>query len=177
MSFFLTPLAAGLVGLAVLALPVLRRHGHRSHHARSAHGAAKLLPEPRSIFSFLAFYGAIGQALAQTLSFEGAALAALPTAAALEALVARPLYALFLRFEGRPSSPLEALVGQRAVAVTHFKNGRGIVAVELDGREVQLVAHLVEGRSQEGSRGEHLVIVAVDAGRQGVTVCSMEGSS
>ena len=37
MSIFLTPLAAGLVGLAALALPVLRRHG--AH--RCAKGAAK----------------------------------------------------------------------------------------------------------------------------------------
>jgi len=170
MTIFLTPLAAGLVGLAALALPVLRRHSPRA--GRCAHGAARLLPEPRSVFSFLAFYGALGVALERsTLSTTGSALAALVTAAALEAVVARPLYRLLLGFEGRPSSPLDALASERAVALTDFKNGRGIVEAIRDGRSIQLVASLVSHQRSRPIRvGERLVIVAVDAERQGVTV-------
>lgn len=187
MTIFLAPLVAGVVGLAILALPQFRRHGHHKHvppgarHGHASHAAkalrpkhahARLLLEPRSIFTLLAFYGAAGHLLAPHLGDPLAALVALPPALALELLVAGPFYRLLLGFEGTPSSPLEALESHEAFAVSEFRNGRGMVEAVLDGRAIQLVAELAEHQCSLPVRvGERVVIVAVDAARQGVTVC------
>jgi hypothetical protein len=163
MSIFLAPLAAGLVGLAILALP----HTKRAHHL-----PGRLPLEPRSILSVLALYGASGNILdaAGVPVFAAAVVSVLPAVIA-ELFVMKPLFRAALGFEGRPSTPLECLAAEPARAVSEFRNGRGIVEAVRDGRAIQLVALLVENqRSLPVRVGERLKIVAVDADRQRVTV-------
>ena len=104
------------------------------------------IPSPRLVFSLLALYGAFGNALVHAAHLRPLAaslLAALPTLI-VERLLVTPLWNLVFRFQGKPSSPMEALVLEDAKAVTPFRNGRGVVAVVRDGRLVQFSAHLVE---------------------------------
>jgi hypothetical protein len=179
MSIFLGALLVGLIGLAAMAVPGVRRHGvgARGHAPRSFSGtrglATRILPEPRSVLTFLALFGAFGNVFAEALGLSTmtAALAAVAPAVAVEVLALRRLFWLALRFEGRSSTPLEGLVAGRARAVTAFRNGKGIVETVRDGRTVQLSARLLEDqRSLEVRVGERLDIVSVDVDRQRVTV-------
>ncbi|HZU96541.1 MAG TPA: hypothetical protein VFF73_07620 [Planctomycetota bacterium] len=158
---FLLLLVTGLLGLAALLLPIGRKRAHRCR-----------LLEPRAALSVLALYGALGNlGVAAGLSERAAALVALFPSLALEALAVGPLFRFALRFEGRPSTPLEHLAAERARAVTEFKNGRGIVEAVRDGRSIQLIADLVEEeRSSPVRVGELLRIVSVHADGERVTV-------
>lgn len=197
MLFFLMAMCVGLVGLLAMAVPGLFHHGLTGHgvgHATHAHGAAPhlthhpghaahaghthqglthLLPEPRSVFSLLALYGAFGQALVRLslMSAGLAALVALVPALLVERLVLTPLWRLAFRFQGRPSSPFPALLMEEAHAVTPFRNGKGVVSVVRDGRSVQLSARLAEGQSMLPVRvGDRLRIEDVDPEKERVTV-------
>ncbi len=163
-SIFLVPLAAGLAGLLVLALPHARRFGRCRVH--------RIGLEPRSALSTLALYGASGNVLdAAGAPLLVAALVALVPALAAEVFLMRPLVRLASGFQGRPSTPLACLAAEPARAVSAFANGRGMVEVVHDGRVVQLVASLVEEQRALSVRvGERLRIVEVDADRQRVTV-------
>jgi hypothetical protein len=225
---FLTLMVAGLVGLLLMAMPALGRHGH-AHGAHAAHGGRALfgrgataprlagrsagasgtaivtttastagaaasaasagreivgadapalrllrfVPSPRAICSVLALYGAFGNALihAAHLRFGVAALVAAAPALLVEYLVVRPVWNLLFRFQGQPSSPLEALLLSEAQAVVPFRNGRGLVSVVRDGRVVQLAATLREDHAALPVKvGDRLRIEDVDARRERVTV-------
>lgn len=213
-------MVAGLVGLFLMAMPALARHG--AHGAHGGHptlgrgavprlsgrsgggsgtalvaskaGAAvraasaareispadgpatrllRFVPSPRAICSVLALYGAFGNALvhAAHLRFSMAALVATAPALLVEYLVVRPVWNLLFRFQGQPSSPLEALLLSEARAVVPFRNGRGLVAVVRDGRIVQLAATLREDHGALPVKvGDRLRIEDVDARRERVTV-------
>ena len=60
----------------------------------------------------------------------------------LERLALTPLWNLLLGFQGKPCTPIEHLVMSEAEAVTPFRNGKGIVRVVRDGRDVQFSAQL-----------------------------------
>jgi hypothetical protein len=114
----------------------------------------KKVPLFRAAFTVMALTGAFGT-MVSSLPL-GFALAVL-----CEWLVLSRLFGTLMRFRARPSTPLAGLVLETVRAVTQFKNGRGIVAIERDGREVQLMATLVEplGVVEVGDR---LKVVAVD---------------
>lgn len=131
------------------------------------------LPSPRAIFSLLALYGAFGNALVRAfhLSPTFAALGALLLALLVERLCVKPLFSLLFRFQAPPSSPLEALIHTEARAVVPFRNGRGMVSVELDGRLIQLVARLRD--DQAGlpvAVGDTVRVEDIDATLETVTV-------
>lgn len=133
----------------------------------------RFVPSPRAMCSVLALYGAFGNALVRAghLSFFLAALAAVLPALLVEYSVVRPVWNLLFRFQGQPSSSLEALLFSEARAVVPFRNGRGIVSVERDGRVVQLVANLRDDHAMLPVRvGDRLRIEDVDARRERVTV-------
>lgn len=131
------------------------------------------IPSPRAIFSFLALYGAFGNALLRAghlSTLFSAAMALLP-ALIVERLLIRPLFSLVFRFQAPPSSSLEALLFADARAVVPFHNGRGIVSVNRDGRLVQLTAHLRQDQASFPVKvGEHLRVEAVNGEVESVTV-------
>ena len=194
---FLALTVIGLVGLGMLALPALGGHhaaaqghgaahptGHAGHgHAGAAqdrtalavpaHGAWRFVPSPRAIFSLCALYGAFGNALVHAGHLGvplAAAVAPLPALLA-ERLLVRPVWRLLFRFQGAPSSPLEHLVLGEARAVVPFRNGRGLVSIVRDGRQVQLPARLRAEDAQAPVRvGQRLRIEDVDARQERLTV-------
>lgn len=155
-------------------------HAHASpsgsHAISGSHGARGLgqfIPEPRLILSLMALYGAFGNVFERALHFPFwlAALAAVLPALLLEWGVVGPLWRLALGFQGRPSSPLAALVLEEARAVTVFRNGKGLVEVVRDGRSVQFSARLVEGQEALPVRvGDRLRIEDIDPRNERVTV-------
>lgn len=223
-------MVVGLVGLSLMAMPALGRHGnaHGAHAPQggrwsfgrgataprlvgrspggsgtaiaaaattaSTAGAAasaasagrelvgadgpatrllRFVPSPRAICSVLALYGAFGNALihAGRLRFGVAAFAAAALALLVEYFLVRPVWNLLFRFQGQPSSPLDALLLSEAQAVVRFRNGRGLVSVVRDGRVVQLAATLREDHAALPVKvGDRLRIEDVDARRERVTV-------
>jgi hypothetical protein len=123
------------------------------------------------IFSLLALYGAFGLALEPHIGPLLAACLALPPAAAIERFVVTPLWNMMFKLEGKTNSPMEALVMSEAEAVTPFRNGKGVVSVEKDGRLVQFCAHLPEAQANMPIQvGDKLRIEEVDAANERVIV-------
>ncbi len=136
----------------------------------------RLLPSPRMIFSLLALYGAFGNVLYGSLhlSLPIAALLAIVPAALLEKFAVTPLWNALIASQGKPSSPLEALTLCEAEAVTPFRNGKGIVAMERDGRMVQFSAQLPEEQAHLPVHvGDRLRVEEVDTARERMTVTLM----
>ena len=139
--------------------------------ADAAGGLFRMIPSPRMIFSLLALYGAFGYALQPHIGAWLAACLALPPAALIEKFLVTPLWNMMFKLEGKPSSALETLVLSEAEAVTPFRNGKGVVAVERDGRMVQFSARLPEGQTNMPIQvGDKLRIEEVDAANERVTV-------
>lgn len=155
-------------------------HAPGGHHAvagaapgRGSLGLFGLLPSPRVIFSLLTLYGASGYALVETGYFTPllAGLLAIVPTVLMERLAVQPLWRLLTRFQGTPSAPLHDLVLNEARAVTPFRNGRGLVSVDHDGRVVQFRAQLVARQEAMPVRvGDTLLIDEVDAPNERVTV-------
>ena len=215
MSAFLVVMLIGIVGLVLMAIPGLNRHGHSiqaaghgaahglghsAPHTAGTHvgtrssgstsvsgagGAAKdalpsslagmlrWIPSPRMVFSLMTLYGGFGIALADGAHVSKilAALLAILPAALIERFAVTPCWNMLMTFEGIPSSPLEELTFQEAEAVTPFRNGKGMVSVNRDGREVQFRATLPDDQSSMPVRvGDKLRIEQVDAEHERVTV-------
>lgn len=170
-------------------------HGHAAAHAHghgdvhgdthvSGGGASRLaltLVSPRVLFSVLLGLGASGLVLRNTAvaSLGGLVLAisALLGGVAFERLVVTPIWNFAFRFASRPALTLEHCLTEEATAVTAFDaKGQGIVAVEVDGQVVQLLATLQAGDRSRGVRvraGERVRIEDVDAERNRCTVSSV----
>jgi len=104
------------------------------------------------------------------LGWATALLAIIP-ALLLERLAITPLWNLLFRFQGVPDSPFQDLILSECVAVTPFRNGRGVVQVVRDGRMVQFSARLTPSQSHFAvGVGEDLRIEDVDEARERVTV-------
>ena len=123
-------------------------HAHTTGAQTAANGGgnalSRFVPSPRIVFSIVAAYGAFGYALVDFfhLSASLTYVLALVPAILLERLALTPLWNLLLGFQGKPCTPIEHLVMSEAEAVTPFRNGKGIVRVVRDGRDVQFSAHL-----------------------------------
>lgn len=123
---------------------------HAAHNTSSqtesanAGSSARFIPTPRIVFSIMAAFGAFGYAgvAAFHLAPAFAALLALVPAILVERLALTPLWNLLLGFRGEPCTPVTHLVMAEAEAVTPFRNGKGIVRVVHDGRDVQFSAQL-----------------------------------
>jgi hypothetical protein len=138
-----------------------------------AHLGLRFIPSPRAVFSLLALYGAVGNALVHAAHLPGALAAwiAIGPALLIEWLLIRPIWNLVFRFQGKASTPLEELILAEAQAVVPFRNGRGLVATVRDGRRVQLSARLTGDQTAATvAVGQRLRIEDVDARRECVTV-------
>jgi hypothetical protein len=88
--------------------------------------------------------------------------------------VVTPLWNFGFRFQSTPALMLESCVDDEATAVTSFdKNGQGLVAVDLDGQVVQLLATLQPDDRALGAAvraGDRVRIADVNATRNSCTV-------
>jgi translation initiation factor IF-1 len=156
-------------------------HGHHTaghaHHEPAALRVAAVL-SPRLWFTLLAGFGATGM-LVRPLVAGGPLRAVLAVAGALlfEALLARPLWNFAFRFESRPATTLEACVEDEVQAVTGFdRDGHGLIAVELDGQVVQVLATLRAADRAAGVRvraGDRVRVEEVDPARNRCVVSAL----
>jgi hypothetical protein len=130
---------------------------------------------PRTWFSVLIGMGLSGRALRPV--FDGGPLlfaAALGIGIVFEWALVRPLWNFAFRFASRPAMMLESVVEDEATAVTAFdRNGQGIIAVDLDGHVVQLLATLRADDRALGAAvraGDRVRIADVDSARNRCTV-------
>jgi hypothetical protein len=158
-------------------------HAHAGHasagHALAPHardlGSDRLLSllSPRVLFALLVGFGA-GGLLAAPLGEPWRAGAAVLAAAAFEGLLVAPLWRLLFRFESTPAVTLESAIEDEARAVTGFDaNGQGLVALDVDGQVVQLLATLSADDRARGVRirsGDLVRVSGIDAARNRCTV-------
>jgi hypothetical protein len=147
----------------------------RAGSARAS-GASRVLSllQPRVAFSMLVGFGAAGLLLRPVLTEPALLTAALGAGVAFEWLLVAPLWRFLFRFASSPAVTLESVVTDEARAVTSFDaNGHGLVAVELDGQVVQLLATLnpaERATARKVRAGDRLRIEAVDDTRNRCTV-------
>lgn len=155
--------------------------GHAAAHARhDGVGVLRVaaIASPRLWFTLLAGFGATGL-LVRPLVPGGWLLAALAVAGALlfEALLARPLWNFAFRFASQPATTLEACVEDEVRAVTGFdRDGHGLVALELDGQVVQVLATLRAADRAAGVRvraGDLVRVEEIDAARNRCVVSAL----
>ena len=199
MDLYIVSLATGAVGLGAMAVGGFSHGGHGGHShaghghtgAHAAHGghgpqnqilhvqAAHAgwhwtsLLSPRLWFSLMAGFGAgglVAAPLGEPFQFGAAIL----MGAAFESLAVGPLWRFLFRFESRPAATLESAVEDEGKAVTGFDaNGNGLVAIDVDGQVVQLLATLAPDERLRGVRirsGDTVRIAEVDAARGRCTV-------
>ena len=158
--------------------------GHAAHDVHAGHAAHgpeqgaggfnwSTLLSPRLLFALLVGFGAGGVAAAP-LGEPFRLVVALAAAAAFELLAVGPLWRFLFRFESRPALTLESVIVDDARAVTGFDaNGCGLVAVDVDGQIIQLLATLAPDERSRGVRvhsGDLVRIAEVDAARGRCTV-------
>lgn len=150
--------------------------GHEAHHAGHDGGGGfqwQSLLSPRVLFSLLVGFGA-GGVLAAPLGEPFRAGAAILSAAVFEMLFVAPMWRFFFRFESSPARTLESAVEDDAKAVTNFDaSGNGLVAIDVDGQVVQLLATLSADDRALGVRvrsGDVVRVTQVDAARNRCTV-------
>ena len=160
-------------------------HAHGAHadgahaHSAPAHPAPAhsswffSLFSPRVLFALLIGFGA-GGLLASPLGEPWRAGAAVLAAAAFEGLLVGPLWRMLFRFESAPAATLESTIEDDARAVMGFDaNGQGLVALDVDGQVVQLLATLSADDRARGARvrsGDLVRVSSIDAARHRCTV-------
>ena len=155
-------------------------HGHGSRGAGShGHGIVGRtlwsFASPRVLFSICIGTGAFGPLLRGVMG-NGALLlvAAIGMGILFERAIATPIWNFAFRFASKPALMLESVVEDEGRAVTSFdKNGQGLVAVDLDGQVVQLLATLLPDDRALGvavRAGDRLRIAGVDSNRNRCTV-------
>jgi hypothetical protein len=156
-------------------------HGHthavpRAGHAARGHATSRMLAllSPRVVFSVLVGFGATGLVLRPLLGEPALLAASLGGGIGFEWLVVSPLWRFLFRFASAPAQTLDTCVTDDARAVTAFDAaGHGLVAVELDGQVVQLLATLNAAERTAARKvrvGDRLRIEAVDTARNRCTV-------
>jgi len=202
MDLYLVSLATGAVGLGIMGIGGLSHgshagHGHAGHahagtgHAGHAHGAHSQdnlvgshipagggwrwtsLLSPRVFFSLMVGFGA-GGIVTASLGEPWQLGAGILGAAIFETAFVGPLWRFLFRFESRQAATLESSIEDEARAVTGFDaNGCGLVAVDVDGQVIQLLATLAPDERARGIRirsGDMVRIAEVDAARGRCTV-------
>ncbi len=126
------------------ATPATHQHGpHGPGAPRAARASLAYVLSPRVLFSLLVGAGASGLG-AQTVLTEpfvfGIAVAG---GIAFERLLVTPVWNFLLKFASEPALSLESAIADEARAITGFDaEGHGMIAVELDGRVVQVLGTL-----------------------------------
>jgi len=199
MDLYMISLATGALGLVLMGVGGLAHGAHTGHvhagHGHAGHGhvgAARAsgmgargarasgggwrwasLLSPRLLFSLLVGFGAGGIAAA-SLGEPLRMAAATVSAVVFEAALVGPLWRFLFRFESREALTLESAIEDEGRAVTGFDaNGNGLVAVDVDGQVVQLLATLAADERARGVRirsGDAVRIAEVDAARGRCTV-------
>ncbi len=194
MDLYLITLAVGAVGMLAMAFGGGARAkggacGHAGHSGHASHGGRGLrapgrsggssilleLMSPRVLFSVCVGFGASGLLLRPLLS-DGTILfgSAFALGIVFERALVTPLWNFAFRFASNPAVTLESAIMSDATAVTAFDaNGQGLIAVEVDGRLVQVLGTLQNVDRELRSRvvaGSRLRIEAVDAERNRCTV-------
>ncbi|MEO5818129.1 MAG: hypothetical protein ABIT20_22860 [Gemmatimonadaceae bacterium] len=196
MDLYLVSLATGAIGLGAMAIGGLSHGGHAGHaghaghdahggHASHAqhgeHGANagwswSSLLAPRLLFSVMVGFGAGGIA-ATPLGEPFQLVAGLAAGAAFEALLVGPLWRFLFRFESRAAATLDSAIEDEARAVTGFDaSGNGLVAVDVDGQIIQLLATLSADDRALGVRvrtGDLVRIAEIDSARGRCTVTAI----
>jgi len=199
MDLYLVSLATGAIGLGAMAIGGLSHGGHSGHgngghaghdvgHAshghhgdHGEHGANAgwnwtSLLSPRLLFSAMVGFGAGGIA-ATPLGEPFRLVAALAAAAAFETLLVGPLWRFLFRFESRAAATLDSAIEDEARAVTGFDaSGHGLVAVDVDGQIIQLLATLSADDRALGVRvrtGDLVRIAEIDSARGRCTVTAI----
>jgi hypothetical protein len=99
---------------------------------------------------------------------------AFAVAAGFEIFIIGPLWRFLFRFESQAATTLESAIEDEARAVTGFDtNGQGLVALDVDGQVIQLLATLAPDERARGIRirsGDLVRIAEVDAARGRCTV-------
>jgi hypothetical protein len=152
-------------------------HGANAAHAHNAgdHGPSIFysLLSPRVLFALLVGFGA-GGLIAAPLGEPWQAGAAILAAAAFEGLLVGPLWRMLFRFESSPAITLESAIEDDARTVMDFDaNGQGLVALDVDGQVVQLLATLIPDDRARGVRirtGDVVRVSSIDAARNRCTV-------
>jgi hypothetical protein len=152
-------------------------HAQHAHHAQqpSEQGAGWIMSllSPRVLFALLVGFGA-GGLLAAPLGEPWRIGAAVLAAAAFEGLFVGPLWRMLFRFESAPAATLESAIEDDARAVMGFDaNGQGLVALDVDGQIVQLLATLAPDDRARGARirsGDVVRVSSIDAARNRCTV-------
>ncbi len=149
-------------------------HAHHAQHANE-HGAGWVMSllSPRVLFALLVGFGA-GGLLAAPMGEPWRVGAAVLAAAAFEGLLVGPLWRMLFRFESAPAATLESAIEDDARAVMGFDaNGQGLVALDVDGQIVQLLATLAPDDRARGARirsGDVVRVSSIDAARNRCTV-------
>jgi hypothetical protein len=196
MDIYLFCLSLGFLGLAAMAFlghmhthAGVRGHGHAGGHAsghgNSTHGHARIgrtknsagwqhWISPRLLFSLLFAFGATGVLLRNLLPALLVLALALVAAWFFERWLVQPIWRLLFGFASNPMRTLESAVLEEAEAVTNFdQRGQGLVALQLDGQVIQLLASLAPNEQRSATRvraGDRLSIAAVDVKRNSCTV-------
>jgi hypothetical protein len=196
MDLYLVSLATGAVGLGIMGIGGLSHgshagQGHAGHagHSHGSQGRDNLvgshipatgwrwtsLLSPRVLFSLMVGFGA-GGVLTASLGEPWQLGAGILGAAVFETAIVGPLWRFLFRFESRAAATLESSIEDEARAVTGFDaNGCGLVAVDVDGQVVQLLATLTPDERARGIKvrsGDMVRIAEVDAARGRCTVTS-----
>jgi len=150
--------------------------GARHTGVRGSSSASRLLAllQPRVAFSVLVGFGAAGLVLRPFLPGPLLLAASLGAGLAFEWGLVAPLWRFLFRFASEPAETLESIVSDEARAVTGFDaDGNGLVAVELNGQVVQLLATLnpaERAAARKVRAGDRLRVEAVDDTRNRCTV-------
>ena len=165
-------------------------HGHEAGHSdHSANSHARSRPDgshsllalvsPRTLFSLCLGFGTAGVVLRTMLRGPWLLAGAVVGAILFERILVAPLWKFVLRFESSPALTLESAITSDAIATSAFdRNGQGLVAVELDGQVVQLLATLSPTDRALGvsvRSGAKVRIEEVDVARNRCTVSLSSG--
>ena len=151
-------------------------HHHDVSHQQQSHATSMLLQfmSPRVLFAIALGMGASGLVLkpffGEPLLFIGALCGGL----LLEKVVVQPVWNWFMRFGSNPALTLESAIQSEATVVSSFDaSGHGLVAVEVDGQLVQMLATLRRAELGIGDRiraGDTVRIEEIDPARNRCTV-------
>lgn len=127
---------------------------------------------PRVWFSVALGFGAAGVVARKIVQEPWLLALALLCGVAFEAVVFRPTWNLIFCFASKPGRTLESLVLEEATVVTAFDpSGHGLVAVDLDGQIVQMLARLnAQSRAIKVRVGDKLFVESIDAARNSCVV-------
>ena len=200
MDLYVISLATGATGLGLMAVSGLSHGGHagpghaghaahaghahaghaaHTHHAGDHAPASRLqsLLSPRVLFALMVGFGAGGLLTAQ-LGEPWQLGAAILGAAAFETLLVGPIWRFLFRFESQPALTLDSAIEDDARAVTGFDaSGDGLVALEVDGQIVQLLATLSADDRSRGVRvrtGDLVRVSEIDSARGQCIVRSLD---